>query len=44
MAEKAAHFASTLEAKPSLFEVVAQKSLNDTLHPALQKLAEVRLQ
>ncbi|KAF2904853.1 hypothetical protein ILUMI_01324 [Ignelater luminosus] len=41
MAESAAHFTATLEAKPSIFEVIAQSSLNSTLHPALQKVAMV---
>lgn len=42
MAESAAHFTATLEAKPSIFEVIAQNSLNSTLHPALQKVAMVK--
>lgn len=41
MAEHAANFTSTYQNKPSLFEVIAQKSLHDTLHPALQKIALV---
>ncbi|XP_022907229.2 peroxisome assembly protein 12 [Onthophagus taurus] len=40
MAEKAANFAFTSEAKPSIFEVIAQHSLNITLHPALKRIAE----
>lgn len=36
-----AHFTATLQNRPSIFEVIAQKSLNDTLHPAVQKLSLV---
>ena len=43
MAENAANFTFTTQNKPSIFEVIASKSLNDTLHPALQKVALVRL-
>ncbi|XP_050313615.1 peroxisome assembly protein 12 [Anthonomus grandis grandis] len=39
MAEHAANFTSTFENKPSIFEVIAQKSLHDTLYPAFQKIA-----
>ncbi|KAJ8953642.1 hypothetical protein NQ314_007249 [Rhamnusium bicolor] len=39
MAENAANFTFTYQNKPSIFEIIAQKSLNDTLHPALQKIA-----
>lgn len=39
MVENAANFTQTLQNKPSIFEVLAQKSLNDTLYPALQKVA-----
>ncbi|KAJ8956382.1 hypothetical protein NQ318_015120 [Aromia moschata] len=39
MAENAANFTFTYQNKPSIFEIVAQKTLNDTLHPALQKIA-----
>ncbi|XP_063922295.1 peroxisome assembly protein 12 [Zophobas morio] len=39
MAENAANFTFTTQNKPSIFEVIASKSLNDTLHPALQKVA-----
>lgn len=38
MAESAAHFTATLEAKPSVFEIIAQNSLNSVLHPALQRV------
>lgn len=41
MAEKAAHFTATYEAKPSIFEIVAQNSLSVTFGPALKKLAQV---
>nr|CAH7746480.1 unnamed protein product [Callosobruchus chinensis] len=41
MAENAANFTATLQAKPSIFEIIAQKSLSDTLQPAFRKLAEV---
>lgn len=43
MAESAAHFTATLEAKPSVFEIIAQNSLNSVLHPALQRVALVSL-
>ncbi|XP_066251862.1 peroxisome assembly protein 12 [Euwallacea similis] len=39
MAESAANFTTTVQNKPSIFEIIAQKSLNDTLYPALQKVA-----
>jgi len=39
MAENAANFTTTFQSKPSIFEIIAQKSLNETLHPALQKVA-----
>lgn len=42
MAEKAAHITATVHPKPSLFEIIAQQSLNSTLHPALQKIVVVR--
>lgn len=41
MAENAANFTFTDQNKPSIFEIIAQKSLNDTLHPALQRIALV---
>lgn len=41
MAVQAAHFTATSQAKPTIFEIVAQDSLNETLHPALQKIAGV---
>ncbi|CAG9767695.1 unnamed protein product [Ceutorhynchus assimilis] len=39
MAENAANFTTTYQSKPSIFEVIAEKSLDDTLYPALQKVA-----
>jgi peroxin-12 len=39
MAENAANFTFTSQNRPSLFEVIASRSLDDTLHPALQKVA-----
>ncbi|KAG5881703.1 hypothetical protein JTB14_006561 [Gonioctena quinquepunctata] len=41
MVENAANFTFTYQHQPSIFEIIAQKSLNDTLHPALQKIALV---
>lgn len=41
MAVQAAHFTTTSQGKPTIFEIIAQDSLNDTLHPALQKIALV---
>lgn len=41
MAENAANFTVTYQSKPSIFEVIAQKSLNDVVHPALQRIALV---
>lgn len=43
MAEQAAHFAATFQAKPSIFEVIAQHSLNETLHPAFERLIRVNI-
>lgn len=39
MSINAANFTHTFQNKPSIFEIIAQKSLNDTLYPALQKVA-----
>ncbi|ERL85755.1 peroxisome assembly protein 12 [Dendroctonus ponderosae] len=39
MIENAANFTRTYQIKPSIFEVLAQQSLTDTLYPALQKVA-----
>lgn len=41
MVEKAAHFSFTSEVKPSIFQIVAQNSLNNTLQPAFQKIIEL---
>lgn len=41
MAVQAAHFTATSQAKPTIFEIIAQDSLDSTLHPALQKVAQV---
>lgn len=41
MAENAAHFSFTSQEKPSIFEVIAQNSLNTTLQPAFQRIIEV---
>lgn len=38
---QAAHFTTTSQNRPSIFEVIAQNSLNETLHPALQRVAIV---
>ncbi|KAL3270506.1 hypothetical protein HHI36_021046 [Cryptolaemus montrouzieri] len=38
MALYAANFTTTLQNKPSILEILAQKSLNETLYPALQKV------
>lgn len=38
MAQHAANFTFTPQNKPSILEVIAQKSLNDTLYPAWKKL------
>lgn len=43
MAEKAAHLTATVHPKPSIFEIVAQDSLNSTIHPALQKIILVNI-
>lgn len=41
MAEKAAHFTTISDEQPSIFDVVAQKSLDVTIQPALQKIAQL---
>lgn len=41
MAENAANFTKTFHIKPSIFEIIAQKSLNDTLFPAFQRTSLV---
>lgn len=42
MAENAANFTRTYQVKPSILEVIAQKSLNDTLYPAFEKTCQVK--
>lgn len=37
MAENAANFTKTFQIKPSVLEIIAQKSLNDTLYPAFER-------
>ncbi|XP_060533168.1 peroxisome assembly protein 12 isoform X2 [Cylas formicarius] len=39
MAESAANFTRTFQSKPSVFEIAAQKSLSETLHPGLRRVA-----
>lgn len=41
MAENAANFTRILDVKPSILEVIAQKSLNDTLYPAFEQISQV---
>lgn len=43
MAERGAHLTTTLQPKPSIFEVVASDSLNQTFQPALLRLCNVSL-
>ncbi|GLV38459.1 Peroxin 12 [Carabus blaptoides fortunei] len=40
MAERGAHLTATFHPKPSIFDVVAQDSLNSTIHPALQRIIQ----
>ena len=40
-ASSAAHLASNVIDKPSIFELVASSSLDSTFHPALKKIAKV---
>lgn len=42
MAERGAHLTLTSQAKPSIFEVIAQDSLSVTFHPALKRVATVK--
>lgn len=42
MAEHAAHLTTTLQAKPSIFEVVAADSLQSTFNPAIHRLCNVK--
>ncbi|KAF5304228.1 hypothetical protein FQR65_LT08035 [Abscondita terminalis] len=39
MAANVAHYTTTFDTKPSIFDIVANKSLNDILHPAFRKVA-----
>lgn len=41
MAERGAHLTATFHPKPSIFDIVAQDSLNSTIHPALQRIIQV---
>lgn len=41
MAENAANFTRILDVKPSILEVIAQQSLNDTLYPAFERASQV---
>lgn len=41
MAERGAHLTGTSLAKPSIFEIAAQKSLAATLEPATKKIITV---
>lgn len=41
MAEKGAHLTQTTQIKPSIFDFVAQESLNDLLYPASKRIADV---
>lgn len=44
MAQHGAHVTQTLQAKPSIFEVVAADSLQATFHPALRRIANVNFE
>lgn len=41
MAQSSANVTQTLQAKPSIFELVAADSLQSTFHPALKRIANV---
>jgi hypothetical protein len=41
-AQSAAHLATSNVDRPSIFELVASSSLDQTFHPALKKIATVR--
>jgi len=41
MAEKGAHLTGTTYIRPSIFEIIAQKSLASTLEPAFKKILSV---
>lgn len=42
MAQNSVHVTQTLQAKPSIFELVAADSLQSTFYPALKRIANVR--
>jgi len=42
MAEKGAHLTGTTYIRPSIFEIIAQKSLASTLEPAFKKILSVQ--
>lgn len=44
MAENAAHITSSLQAKPSIFEVIAQDSLGELLYPSFKIIVQVNYQ
>ncbi|KAK4878832.1 hypothetical protein RN001_011338 [Aquatica leii] len=39
MAANVAHYTATYDVKPSIFDVIAHRSLNDVIHPAFRKIA-----
>lgn len=41
MAEKGAHLTQTSQIKPSIFDFVAQDSLNSLLYPAVKRIVDV---
>lgn len=41
MAHNSAHVTQTLQAKPSIFELVAADSFQSTFYPALKRIAHV---
>lgn len=43
MAQKGAHLTTNISTKPSLFEIIAQDSLDSTLEPALRRIIQVYL-
>lgn len=43
MAENAANFTKIYHIKPSILEVIAHKSLNDTLYPAFERTCRVNI-
>ncbi|KAG8276908.1 ubiquitin-protein ligase peroxin 12, variant 2 [Homalodisca vitripennis] len=40
MAEKAAHITSSLQARPSIFELIAQESLSGLLYPSFKIIVQ----